>query len=1197
MLPAMPTRYFLRLLGGFELFGAGRALALPSRRAAAMLVCVAVDGGVTREALADRLWPGLDGAAARRNLRRELARLRDAGLGDLIVADAERLALADDVDSDLRRFTAACDGGDIAAALSAWSGSLLGDFGLSEAPEFDAWVGARRAALALRRRQAATAEAERLERAGDLREALAWHDRLRNEDPLLERHHAESMRLHHRLGEGAAALEVYEQCVRALRDGADADPMPSTTALAQRIRAAEALQPLVARGARGLPQALDAPLVGRDLEAQTVATTRAPVLLVIGEPGVGKTRLVNDVLRAPSTLVLRCEPKARLSALYPLAEALRGALLSPHRAARIAALPATVLSDAARLLPALAPNRADTDPEPMHRARFFDALGAVVDAAAGEGGVLWIDDLQWGDDATLELLACIAHRRAAGGAGHVRVVAAARTPDIDVDDTAAPRVRRLERAKLLERLALSPFAAEQTLELVRGLSGTAAGELFAARLQRATSGNPYHLMETLRFLFDTEELRVESDGTWVTRYDDATADYAELPVPPTLADTVIERTEQLGSMARQVVEAAAMARSGFTLAQLRPATALDPWQAVDGLEAALRLQLFVEAGAGDGVGTGVPRYRFAHDVAREALARALRPERRALIHERLAQALISQEGAADDIAWHLDEAGEGDAAVPWRLQAAAEARRLYAWRAMLEHLGMAFGATQDAALRVSIVDQRWEAARSLYALDAMAAAAADLAGLAADQGREDWRLQALVFEAELALLRKRPLPAIAALQQALDDGSVARHHPALRPRAVAALASAMLGAGQIDAASRVLATIDIEDRTIEPVWRAALLTAAGNAARLQRDASRAEQLLGRAIELLRSLGRLEARLHAQNLMAHVQYVLGDPARAASTLETTLDEALQAQLTVVLLNVLPNLAALCVATRQIDRAEAFLARAAQALRGIDHAATQAMLATHLADLRLARGDLGGVIEAARESIRLYEVNGGGTQNYAPWLALALVHDVAGDHLQAQRVIEGMAESPARAPGPAVEALVRLKRLEYRLGEASADEAVSIAGEFERLRHAPDGAYGSAEADFWQARALLRAGRPDDAQHVLDHLQTDGNQVGLYLTAASVLAVRLSCAAAQGSVPPQLLQSAQQAIDKAPPLVALELRHAVAAAQAVGSARDPAAPADRQLADMVEILCASLAAYPALSEGLRRRWLGQRERDVG
>ena len=133
---------------------------------------------------------------------------------------------------------------------------------------------------------------------------------------------------------------------------------------------------------------------------------------------------------------------------------------------------------------------------------------------------------------------------------------------------------------------LAPFGADDTLQLVRELSGSGRGERFAARLQESTRGNPYFLLETLRYLFDAGELRIDA-RTLETAYDDA-ATYGRLPVPPTVREAVIERVERLGMPSRRVLEIAALAGDGFTLDLLRPASALDDWQAVEGLELSLQ---------------------------------------------------------------------------------------------------------------------------------------------------------------------------------------------------------------------------------------------------------------------------------------------------------------------------------------------------------------------------------------------------------------------------------------------------------------------------------------------------------------------------------------------------------------------------------------------------------------------------------
>lgn len=1187
----MAQRFVLRVLGGFALARLeGGEVALPSRRACALLACVAVDGRPLRADLAERLWPGTDSASARRNLRRELARLRDAGLQATFEADAEHIGLGHAVAADVRAFEAACTSDDASGALALWHGALLQGFALADAPEFDAWLHEQRMRLALRWRHAAALQAERLEQTGDWREALRWHEALRAQDPLQETHYAQAMRLHHRLGERSAALHLYAQCLRVLHDELGTRPTATTEALAQRIRAAQELQPIVARRAPPVPPPLlDVPLVGREAELAALRGSRAPVVLVVGDAGVGKTRLVQEALLAPSTLAVRCEAGAADAALLPLAEALRQALETPARATRVAQLPAAVRHEAARLLPALAPEAGATAVHQVPRERFFDALGDLIDQTAGAGGTLWIDDLHWADEATVDLMAHLAHRRAAEPAQHVRIVCAARAQELQAHAGAAALLRRLQRGGLVQRLELDAFNAEQTLALVRALAGTNGGALFALRLQSSTQGNALHLLETLRFLFDHGELHVADDGTWVTRYDDATADYAELPVPASLAATVIERAERQGPAVRQIVEAAALTRSGFTLALIRSATPLGEWEAIDALEAALRLQLLAEARAAKPGAGGEPGYRFVHELAREALAQALRPERRRLIHERLAHTLAAQGDAADHIAWHLEEAGQAGEALPWRLAAAQESRRLFAWRGEWAHLRLAWAAATAPELRLNIVRQCLDAARRLYDFAAMGEALANFDTLAHAAQDQALQLEALVCRAEVAQLQRRPLPAIEPLRRAMDGGAFLRC-PALLPRATVALANLWLASGQVEAAQRLLAAVNAGDAdgrraegepgpdgpwgdaTIGIEWRAALFSTQANAARMGNDARRAQSLLLEAIALLQASERLEARLQAQNLLAHTQHALGDTAGAIQTLEATLAEAERAQLTVVLRTVLPNLTTLCTADHQLERAEAFLQRGMHALRYVDDPATLAAMQGRLAELRLTRGDLGGCIRAARESIRHYEAHGGGSQDYAPWVMLAQIHWYAGDYAQAGRVFELLSASPAWVDGPAARAIARLKIQVARLPEATRDEAERVAQALWTLRDAPDSAYPAAEADYWRAYALATAGHHAEAESVLRDLPLA--ELGLLMHPASWLALRLSCHRALGMVDGALRAQAVGELAHAPLLAALELAHALGD--------------ERRVATHLNLLTASLGQADTLATGLRQRW---------
>lgn len=1193
----MAPQFQLNLLGGFRLLdAAGRERPLPSRRACALLACLGLEAPTSRAELAERLWPGLPPTAARRNLRRELARLRDAGLQDLLAATSDPLALAPSVQTDIASVQAAIARGDFAAALAPWCGALLAGFVLSEAPAFESWLQPRRDGWAQRWREAALAHAERLERSGALRDALQWHVRLRTDDPLQEEHHRSVMRLHHRLGEPAAALQAYAQCAALLRAELGVSPAPATLALAERLQAAERLAPQLAGPPSAPPEGFDLPLVGRVTEAHALATARRPVLLVLGEPGVGKTRLVQDTLRAATTLAMPCAVETRHSALYPVSEALHAALASPLHAERLSAAPASARREAARLLPALLPATppAGVAPQgvPAGRERLYESLADVIDALATPAGTLWIDDLHEADDATLELLALLAHRHGQAPGSHVRIVAAARPQELEARPQAADLVRRLQRAGLLQRLPLQPFGPGETLDLVRAVTGSADGATFAQRLQQATQGNAFHIVETLHFLLGSGEVQVQPDGRWCTRYDDASAGYARLPVPPTLVATVIERVARLTPAARQLVDAAVLTRRGFTLAQLQPATALDDWAAVDGLEEALRLHLFTELEPVAPPGrpaTALPRYRLAHELAREALVPTLRPERRRLIHARLAEALIAQHEAADHVAWHLDEAGQPAQALPWHLAAAEEARRVSAWSAVVTQLDLAWPALADGepAVRLQCLRRRIEAAKHGFDLQALAQAIDDLQAEGRSSGNGELELESLVLRADLGQLQKHPLPAVEPLRTALAAGRFA-HLPSLQARAYAALATALLAAGQVDAARQALsgAPSHLDDPAIEPTARAALLAARANAARLAQQPEQALPMFERALALLTAPADVDARLQTRNLLAHTQYMLGRADEAIATLEAVLAEAQQGHLTAVLRTVLPNLATLNTVHGRLPQARHYLERGMRELRSVDNPATHAALQLRLAELELTEGRLGAALAAARGSIARYEANGGGSQDYAPWVLCTLVMDFAGASLAAEQRMADLLRSPARAPGPGPEALVHLRTLVCRLTHATPAQAGQIADELLARRVAPDAAYPTTEADFWRAEALCRAGRAAEALALAQTLPE--TELGLLQHGAALWALRLRAARAAALLDDELPARAAAAWTGAPALPALdlatELMHAHAARGETGASAAWAARA-RSAADA---LARSLDGEPDLAADLLRRW---------
>lgn len=706
-----------------ELFGAPRVMRrdeevrLPVKKSLALLAYLVIEGRATRAKLAALFWGDTGPEAARRNLRRELHRLREAGLGDLLAADDETVALAPGVTSDVAAFEAGLQS-DRAAALSLWRGSLMDGFDLAESDEFDRWLSRRRDELSRQHAIAIASEARDREAAGDPRTALSLFARLLQLEPLQESHYAEAMRLSHQLGERSQALELFERCRQTLREQLGLDPLPSTAALAEQIRAAERVAPLIARtGVRGLGH-LDAPLVGREDELGHMASGTSGVILIEGEPGVGKSRLATE-FALDRTPYLRVQGSAagRNAALMPIREALETALDDPVLRVRLWDLPPEERAELARLLPRFGDTPAPAD-GPSARSRFFHAVARAL-LAAGAGGCLVVDDVHWLDDSSLEAIEQLVKQRASAPGIPLRVLITARSSELADTQSAREMVRRLERGGELTRLMLQPLSEAATLQLVRELSGTSAGHRFAHRLQRATQGNPFFLLETIRFLFDIGELALDERGRWSTAHDAETADYSELPVPPTVQKAVLERIERLGAAARRILETAALAGDRFSLLDVQPATALSDWDASEGLERALQAQLLARPD---------DNYRFVHDLVRAAVESSLQPERRRLIHKRLAAVLVDRRGRPDQVAMHLESAGEPEQAIEWRIRAAEEALHHLSRTEAIAHYLRALddGAAGASALTIRIALVR---ARRAMGPSVMADIAADFAAI------------------------------------------------------------------------------------------------------------------------------------------------------------------------------------------------------------------------------------------------------------------------------------------------------------------------------------------------------------------------------------------------------------------------------------------------------------------------------------
>ncbi len=372
--------------------------------------------------------------------------------------------------------------------------------------------------------------------AGSTASAIETADRWVHLNPLEERAYRRLMRLHFTTGDRAAALRAYEVCRQMLDKELDVLPDPETSALAERVRIA----PRSPRGTnqpRSLPPAaspLDKPLVGRADEftklvelyhAASQGRTQAAVLQ--GEAGIGKTRLATEFLAwavAQGAEVLRgraYETAARLP-YQPLVDALRPRL--EQEAAPTALLSSVWLTELSRLLPELRDRSPDLPlpggDEAAARTRLFEALVRLGRALSARAPlVLFIDDVQWADVASLDVLDYVGRRWKQDETGvlllfSLRSEALAMTPALD------EWLSGLRRDVPVAQIDLGPLSFEDTVQLLQALGPETPlapeGEEFARWIFTETRGQPFYIVETLRTLLERGALASPhgEDATW-----------------------------------------------------------------------------------------------------------------------------------------------------------------------------------------------------------------------------------------------------------------------------------------------------------------------------------------------------------------------------------------------------------------------------------------------------------------------------------------------------------------------------------------------------------------------------------------------------------------------------------------------------------------------------------------------------------
>jgi class 3 adenylate cyclase/tetratricopeptide (TPR) repeat protein len=514
----------------------------------------------------------------------------------------------------------------------------------------------------------------------------------------------------------------------------------ASTALAPSVSALPSLAPMPLGGFLGaLP---DGPLIAREAElARLLALLEAVaggaggrLVLLAGEPGIGKTRLAQEVTLAARNrgfLVTtgRCYEPQEAVAYYPFLEALSIAY---------AAAPGSIRADVpqrwaevVRLLPDQpvgvvlggSTSGAGRDDQPR---LFWQVAGFLQALAAVQPVALLLDDLHWADGASLDLLQHLArHARAAP----LLLLGTYRDMEVGRQHALEAALRDLARDRLLERVALRRLDTAGTQALLAATLGEdEVTEEFATLLHSRTEGNPFFTQEVLRALVERGDV-FQAGGSWDRKAVEAIA------VPESVRAVIGQRLEHLAPETQAVLREASVLGQTFQFAELRPMSG----RAEEESETAL-----VEASAAGLVReSGPDGYTFHHALIQQALYAELPARRRRRLHRAAGEALEQlptrqREVRVAELAWHFLEADEGERALPYTLQTGDQAEAVYAHAEAERH----YRAAAELACEAEDHSREAEALEKLggvlHALarydDALAALerAVDLYGLAGD---------------------------------------------------------------------------------------------------------------------------------------------------------------------------------------------------------------------------------------------------------------------------------------------------------------------------------------------------------------------------------------------------------------------------------------------------------------------------------
>jgi tetratricopeptide (TPR) repeat protein/tRNA A-37 threonylcarbamoyl transferase component Bud32 len=571
------------------------------------------------------------------------------------------------------------------------------------------------------------------------------------------------------------------------------------------------------------------------------------VILISGEPGIGKTRLTREFLdrtRVSRFPALQGECYAEGGASYaPIVQILRQAL--EEGLIDSATIPQHVAADLISLAPELAFRFPETPPNPTlqpeaEKQRIFESFVSFCQLLWEDSSLLLsVDDVHWADSGTLELLRHLARRTRTQP---LLIVLTYREVELDESLPLQEFLYSLNRERLTVRVKLGRLSRDKTREMLTAMFDETITDEFLDGIFYETEGNPFFIEEVCKALVEQGSLSFK-DGRWDK------PSMQNLQIPQSVRVAIQSRLGKLPEQAQRVLEIGAVIGNEFEYDLLLEASEVEEGVLIDALEMARRGQLIREIRS-----NGAVNFAFMHALIPTTLRNSVGGLRRRRYHSRVAQVLeVKRPHDFERLAYHHEYAGHPNRSRTYYFQAGERALRAHAFQDALRSFQRALDRwpEKDAPGRATLLHKY-----------------ADCLGMLGDFAGQ-W--QALEQAADL----------FEHADDRISQGNILR---------LMARVAWLMGdrAKSLDCAYRSLSILEKEKET---EGLADIYESIGRLHMLASDYDQAVEWCERAIELADSQGVLDVRAEALNTIGTAQVQMGREEEGLGNLRKALQTAL------------------------------------------------------------------------------------------------------------------------------------------------------------------------------------------------------------------------------------------------------------------------------------------------------------------